>query len=160
MLLMGNLAGQQAVWTASDGTLHMFFQFNDRGRGPKTTSIFKLDANGIPIAETITGNDYLKSPVDESFTNAGGSAHWKNNAEQGQKKISAASFYSSLNGAPSEVGLLAQAALKNGGKITLLPDGEARVQHITDVDVEADMYVCFVRRYCWYARRLPRVCAW
>ncbi|MGB9197454.1 MAG: amidohydrolase family protein [Terriglobales bacterium] len=138
MLLMGNLAGQQAVWTASDGTLHMFFQFNDRGRGPKTTSIFKLDANGIPIAETITGNDYLKSPVDESFTNAGGSAHWKNNAEQGQKKISAASFYSSLNGAPSEVGLLAQAALKNGGKITLLPDGEARVQHITDVDVEAD----------------------
>ena len=89
MLLMGNLAGQQAVWTASDGTLHMFFQFNDRGRGPKTTSIFKLDANGIPIAETITGNDYLKSPVDESFTNAGGTARWKNNAEQGEKKLSA-----------------------------------------------------------------------
>ncbi|HEX3682306.1 MAG TPA: hypothetical protein VHU83_07160 [Bryobacteraceae bacterium] len=25
MLLMGNLAGQQAVWTAPDGSLHIFF---------------------------------------------------------------------------------------------------------------------------------------
>src|SRR5271166_5965892 len=56
-LLMGNQAGQQAVWTASDGTLHLFFQFNDRGRGPKTTSILKLDSNGIPVSETVTGND-------------------------------------------------------------------------------------------------------
>src|SRR5580700_90689 len=77
MLMMGNMAGQQAVWTASDGTLHMFFQFNDRGRGPKTTSVIKLDANGIPVSETITGNDYLKSPVDEVFTNANGTARWK-----------------------------------------------------------------------------------
>ena len=29
-LMTGNPAGQQAVWTASDGTLHIFFQFNDR----------------------------------------------------------------------------------------------------------------------------------
>src|SRR5215813_13949103 len=54
--IMGNLAGQQVVWTTPDGTVHMFFQFNDRGRGPKTTSILLLDAKGIPIAETVTGN--------------------------------------------------------------------------------------------------------
>jgi hypothetical protein len=66
MLLMGTVAGQQAVWTASDGTFHIFFQFNDRGRGPKTTSILKLDTNGLPLSETITGNDYLKSPVNEN----------------------------------------------------------------------------------------------
>src|SRR5271167_3046151 len=53
VLLMGNLAGQQAVWTASDGTLHVFFQFNDRGRGPKTTSILKLAGNGAPVSEII-----------------------------------------------------------------------------------------------------------
>ena len=67
MLMMGNLAGQQAVWTATDGTVHMFFQFNDRGRGPKTTSILKLDASGIPLSETVTGNDYLKSSVNENY---------------------------------------------------------------------------------------------
>ena len=135
-LLMGNLAGQQAVWTTGDGTLHIFFQFNDRGRGPKTTSIIKLDANG-PLSETITGNDYLKSPVNETYSLEAGSARWKNDAEQGEKKISAPAFYSALNGAPSEIALLAQAALQHGGKIALLPDGEARVERKTDLDIEA-----------------------
>ena len=135
MLMMGNMAGQQAVWTASDGTLHMFFQFNDRGRGPKTTTVIKLDANGIPVSETITGNDYLKSPVDESFTNAGGEAHWKNTAEQGEKKIATPAFYASLGGAPSEIALLAHAALQNGGKIALLPEGEARVERVSELEV-------------------------
>ncbi|MFI5101824.1 MAG: amidohydrolase family protein, partial [Terriglobales bacterium] len=136
-LLMNNLAGQQAVWTASDRTLHMFFQFNDRGRGPKLTAVLKVDANGIPISETIHGNDYLKSPVDETFSLAAGTASWKNNAEQGEKKISAPAFYTALNGAPSEIGLLARAALHKGGKIALLPEGEARIQRLTELDVES-----------------------
>ena len=147
LLLMGNLAGQQAVWTASDGTLHMFFQFNDRGRGPKTTSIIKLDSTGIPISETIKGNDYLKSPVDEAFTNDGGAAHWKNTAEQGEKKISTPAYYSPLSGAPSEIALLAHAALQNGGKIALLPEGEARVQRVLELDAEAGGHKKLVALY-------------
>jgi imidazolonepropionase-like amidohydrolase len=134
-LLMGNLAGQQAVWTASDGTLHIFFQFNDRGRGPKTTSILKLAPDGIPVSEVITGNDYLKSPVNETYSLETGTARWKNDDEQGEKKISAPAFYSSLNGAPLEIALLAQAALHNRGKITLLPEGEARVQRMAQLDL-------------------------
>ena len=141
-LLMGNLAGQEAAWTADDGALHIFFQFNDRGRGPKTTSILKLDANGVPISEAITGNDYLKSPVSETYSLEAGTARWKNNAEQGEKKISTPAFYSSLNGGPSEIALLAHAALlhdekKAAGKIALLPEGEARIQRMADLDVEA-----------------------
>src|SRR5713226_9038379 len=50
-LMMGNLAGQEAVWTAPDATLHIFFQFNDRGRGPKTTSVLKVGPDGIPVSE-------------------------------------------------------------------------------------------------------------
>ena len=134
-LMMNNLAGQQAVWTASDGTLHIFFQFNDRGRGPKTTSILKLGPDGIPVSETITGNDYLKSPVNENYSREAGTARWKNDAEHGEKKISAPAFYSSLNGGPSEIALLAHAALQNGGKIALLAEGEARVQRITELDI-------------------------
>jgi imidazolonepropionase-like amidohydrolase len=137
MLLMGTLAGQQAVWTASDGTLHIFFQFNDRGRGPKTTSILKLDANGIPVSEAVTGNDYLKSPVNENYSIEAGTARWKNTAEQGEKKVSGPAFYSALNGGPSEIALLAHAALQNGGKIALLPEGEVRVQRMAELDVEA-----------------------
>ena len=136
-LLMGNLAGQQAVWTAADGALHIFFQFNDRGRGPKTTSILKLNANGIPVSEVIHGNDYMKATVDETYSLDAGTARWKNDDEQGEKKVSAPAFYSSLNGGPYEIALLAHAAEQNGGKIALLPEGEARVEHVTELDVEA-----------------------
>jgi imidazolonepropionase-like amidohydrolase len=137
VLLTGNLAGQQAVWTASDGTLHVFFQFNDRGRGPKTTSILKLDANGVPVSEIITGNDYLKSSVTENYSLEQGKARWKNNDEQGEKEISASAYYVPLNPGPTEPALLAHAALQNGGKISLLPEGEARVQRMIELDIEA-----------------------
>src|SRR6202790_3901104 len=134
-LMTGNPAGQQAVWAASDGTLHIFFQFNDRGRGPKTTSILKLDANGLPVSEVITGNDYLKSPVNENYSLEGGTARWKNDDEQGDKKTSAPAYYVPLNPGLAEYALLAHAAIQNGGKtnsgkIALLPEGEARVQRM------------------------------
>ncbi len=152
LLLMGTLAGQEAVWTASDGTLHIFFQFNDRGRGPKTTSILKLDSNGLPVSESITGNDYLKSPVDENYSLEAGTARWKNTAEQGEKKISAPAYYSAINGGPSEIALLVHAALlhdekKISGKIALLPEGEARVQRLTELEVEAGQKIKHVALY-------------
>ena len=133
-LMMGNLAGHQAVWTAPDG-LHIFFQFNDRGRGPKTTSILKLGPDGIPVSETITGNDYMKAAVTENYSLENGIARWKNDDEQGEKKISSPAFYVSLNG--GEIALLAHAALTHGGKIPLLPEGEAHIQRISALDLEA-----------------------
>ncbi len=136
VMLMGNLAGQQAVWTASDGTVHMFYQFNDRGRGPKTTSILTLDGNGIPVAETVKGNDYLKSPVNEDYSLRAGMARWKNESEQGEKKIGSPALYVSINGAPAELGVLAHSGLVSGGKIALLPEGEARVERVAERDLE------------------------
>ncbi len=134
--IMGNLAGQQAVWTAADGTTHMFYQFNDRGRGPKTTSILTLDKSGVPVAETVKGNDYLKSPVSEDYSLQDGMARWKNDSEQGEKKLGAPAIYVSINGAPAEFALLVHAALANGGKVALLPEGEARVERVAERDLE------------------------
>ncbi|MGZ4825490.1 MAG: amidohydrolase family protein [Terriglobales bacterium] len=136
VLIMGSLAGQQATWTTSDGRQHAFFQFNDRGRGPKTTSVIRLDAKGIPVAESIAGNDYLKSKVHEEFSIEGRTAKWANDAEHGEKKIPGPAFYIAMNGAPSEIALLAHAALVNGGSIALLPEGEARVQRVAEQNVE------------------------
>ena len=135
--ITGNLAGQEAVWIADDKTLHIFFQFNDRGRGPKTTAVLKLGLDGIPVSEVITGNDYMKSAITENYSLEAGTAHWKNNDEKGEKKVSAPSFYASLNGGPSQIALLACDALHNGGKIALLPDGESRVERVADLEIEA-----------------------
>jgi imidazolonepropionase-like amidohydrolase len=136
-LITGNLAGHEAVWTADDKTLHIFFQFNDRGRGPKTTSVLKLGPDGIPVSEVITGNDYMKSAVTENYSLEAGTARWKNDDEHGERKVSAPAFYASLNGGPSEIALLARAALHNAGRIALLPDGESRIQRLTEFDIEA-----------------------
>jgi imidazolonepropionase-like amidohydrolase len=137
VLVMGNLAGQQAMWTAPDGSLHIFYQFNDRGRGPRTTSILKLDAKGIPVAESVDGNDYLKSPVHESYTLESGAARWKSDSEEGEKKLTAPAVYVPIDGAPAELGLLAQVALGNGGKVVLLPEGEAKIDRIAALNLEA-----------------------
>ena len=137
VLIMGNLAGQQAVWKAPDGSLHIFYQFNDRGRGPKTTSILKLDAKGVPVAESVVGNDYLKSPVQESYTLEAGNAAWKSGIEEGQKKLTTPAVYLSINGAPAELGVIAQAALGNAGKVALLPEGEAKAERLAEIDLEA-----------------------
>jgi imidazolonepropionase-like amidohydrolase len=134
--IMGNLAGQQAVWTASDGTVHMFHQFNDRGRGPKTTSIFKLDANGVPVSETVNGNDYLKSAVNERYTLDSGTARWKNDAENGEKKLATPAMYISINGAPAEIAILVHAARANRGQVALLPEGEAHVEQVAERNLD------------------------
>ena len=136
VLIMTSLAGQQATWTTRDGKLHAFFQFNDRGRGPKTTSLITLDAKGVPIAESISGIDYLKSPVHEEFSIEGQTARWTNTAEHGEKRVATPAIYIAMNSAPSEIALLVHAALLNGGSIALLPAGEARVQRVTEQDVE------------------------
>ncbi len=137
ILVMGNLAGQQALWTAPDGSLHIFYQFNDRGHGPKTTSILKLDAQGVPVAESVDGNDYLKSSVHESYTLESGAARWKSDSEAGERKLATPAVYVPNNGSPAELGLLAQVALGNGGKVVLLPEGEAKIGRIAELHLEA-----------------------
>ncbi len=128
--LLDQLAGQMASWSTPDGKLHAFFQFNDRGRGPKTYSTLTLGPSGVPIAEETHGNDYMKDPVHESFALRDGVASWKNKAEEGSRKLDGPAFYASMFGAPLESALLADAALRRGGVLPLLPGGEAGAERM------------------------------
>src|SRR5437660_2570758 len=128
VLMMGKLAGAQTSIVEPNGVREFAFEFNDRGRGPKITSRIKLDIDGLPVSLETSGSDYLKAPVDEKLTVVDGVAHWKNTAEAGDKKIAKA-FYISMNGAPEEFALLAQALLKSPNKrLPLLPEGEASIE--------------------------------
>ena len=137
VMMMGNLAGQQAIWTAADGSLHIFYQYNDRGRGPKITSIIKLDSNGIPISENVEGNNYYQAKVHESYSLEAKNAAWKNGHEEGRKTLAAPAVYVPIDGAPAELGILARAALRNHGTVALLPEGEAKVERVADLTLEA-----------------------
>lgn len=129
-------AGEMKVWT-SDGARHVFFEFNDRGRGPRLTSRIVVSPAGLPTRIETTGHDYFKNPVRETYQVSGDTGAWQNSAEQGQAPASGA-FYTSFNGPPEELAILTRALLAAPGKqLTILPAGEASVEKVGELTVRA-----------------------
>ena len=135
VLLSGNKAGTEAVWKTSDGKVHTFSQYNDRGRGPKLDGEYVLDEQGLPTSTHITGNDYLKSPVEETFTYNGKVARWKNKSESGES-TGENRFYASLYGSNEEFAMIARALLAHGNRLKILPAGELRLDKLRAEEVE------------------------
>ena len=135
VLSTANLAGNLSVWTTAEGKRHALYQYNDRGRGPRIETVMTIGSDSAPRSTRNTGNDYLKAPVDELFTLEGGVARWKNKAESGERAVKGAVFFPSFNGTPDEFGLLAKALLRSGGLLALLPEGEARIEKVRDVEL-------------------------
>ncbi len=129
--IQANPAGQQIVARRSPSAATIFFEFNDRGRGPKTETTIEVDRRGIPRMITIRGNDYLKQPVDERLTFGSGRQTWTSGGERGgSTKLGA--FYLPLEAAPEISGLLARALLRSPTKrLALLPGGSAAIETIT-----------------------------
>ena len=137
VILVGSKAGFETSSQAPDGSFHLYYEFNDRGRGPKIDERVVVDKNGIPTELENSGNDYLKAPVSETFTFKQGRANWKNRAEQGEKQTAPA-FYVSISGAPEEAAILARALLAAGGRLPLLPAGEASIEKRGELKIEAN----------------------
>jgi imidazolonepropionase-like amidohydrolase len=138
ILLSGNRAGSHVETRQPDGSSRYAYEFNDRGRGPKIEQWVSLGPKGIPTGMEINGNDYLKAPVEETFTFHGGTAQWKNRAENG-KLTTENAFYVSLSGTPGELGLLARALLAAPErKLHLLPAGDAKIEKIGEVTLTRD----------------------
>jgi len=107
VVMAGHDAGSQTVTTNSTKRT-IDFEYNDRGRGPKIHTVI------TPVSIANTGNDYLKAPVDESWTRGG---------EPG--------FFVSMYGPPEELAALARALLAAPGrKLSLLPAGEASIKKL------------------------------
>ena len=137
-LFSGNKAGSLVTRVQPDGERICTFEFNDRGRGPKTETRFRLGPGGIPVSEHTTGVDYWKTPVDERFERTGAKASWKNAAENGERQLTGPAFYLGLNAPPQEFELLTKALLAApGGRLPLLPAGEAHVAKLDSRKVQA-----------------------
>lgn len=132
VLMSTNKAGTQVV-TRDGDTVTIDYEYNDRGRGPKTHSVIRVDRAGVPVSFDITGNDYLKVAVEERFSTDGTTARWKNSSESGEAK--AGSLYSSMYGPPEEQAVLARALLRNGNRMSVYPGGEASIRRVGDVDL-------------------------
>ena len=129
--------GQDAVWTTPDGAIHEFYQYNHRGRGPKTYSTYRLDNRGFVTYEETHGVDYMKNPVDETFSVKEGVATWKNQAENDHAADAANRYFVDLDGGPQSFNFLVRALLNNSGKLQLLPGGEATIRKVKSLPVDA-----------------------
>lgn len=132
VLMSTNTAGSQVVTRRGDEVV-VDFEFTDRGRGPKTNSVLRLDERGVPKSLSTTGNDYYKQNVSETFTFADGKSVWKNTAESGEVVSNA--FYSSMYGPPEELAILARALLRNGGRMAVLPGGQASIRKAGELTI-------------------------
>jgi imidazolonepropionase-like amidohydrolase len=132
-------SGQDAVWQTPDGIIHEFFQFNDRGRGPKIYTTYRLDANGLIVMEQSKGVNYMKNAVEEHFSLVDGQAAWKNQAEESEQANANGKFYIDLNGGPESGAILARALLnsKSNGNLPVLPGGTASIRKLQSVAIEA-----------------------
>ncbi len=131
ILILGNPAGAQTVTAQAGGLTRAEYSFNDRGRGDHIVATWKLDAAGVPIEYQGSGNDYMKTPVSETFRVAAGRASWRNRAEQGATAIAGEAFYVPMNAPPEMLGVLARALLKAPGhRLALLPAGEASIDAV------------------------------
>ena len=131
--------GQDAVWKSPDGTIHELFQFNDRGRGPKIYSTYHLDVKGLILSEESQGVDYMKSSVSEKFAVVSGKAAWQNQAENENLAGAGGKFYIDIDGGPESGAILVRALLaqKNGGKLDLLPSGQANLRKLQTLSLES-----------------------
>src|SRR5437899_8540292 len=135
MMLGANRAGSQ-VTRVEFGREMIEFEFNDRGRGPKTVTEIRLGPHLIPLEEKTTGVDYFKGPVDETFARTGSLARWQNKAEHGERTAGNDSFYVSMYGPPEESAILANALLASPThRLSLLPAGEASVERAGELTV-------------------------
>ena len=135
------------MWTSPGNVRNSFYSYNDRGRGPELRASVTLGANGVPVSVHVTGHDYLKAEVTEDFSIKNGIAKWKNNSEQGEGRSAHPAFYLRLSEAPDDPALLVKALLAAGGKLALLPEGEARLEHVGEGNVKAEGKILRVTQY-------------
>lgn len=137
-LTVGKPSGEQNV-TLEDGRVRIDFRFNDRGRGPDTETLVRLDERGFPTEIGITGTNYEAGTVDERFVVEGDTASWSSSVESGQVEDSDGAYYWPNNAPPYVLGMLARAVLDSpSGSVALLPTGTATVDRLAQKTLTAD----------------------
>ncbi|HEX6259839.1 MAG TPA: hypothetical protein VFZ51_04230, partial [Woeseiaceae bacterium] len=130
-------AGETVIVTTGDGrvTNDSFVHWNNREYD--LNSELRLDADGMVIAQKITGTSPFGATIDETFTYANGVAEWRTVGERGSIETTEAGFYVPAEmGAVDSVALLVRAAATRlDGEVALFPSGTARVEKLTHTEV-------------------------
>ena len=135
-LTLGKKSGEQIVTSMDDGSIHVAFNFNDRGRGPDSNEIIQLNAKGMMISYQASGKSYMGAPIEESFSFKDDKAIWKSDGENGSQAISEKFAYVAANSTPETMAILIRWISSQPSKsIKLLPSGTASIKTLLTTTV-------------------------
>jgi imidazolonepropionase-like amidohydrolase len=128
----------RVVFRGEKGGVHrLSMDVSDRGRGQSLVAEMRLGDGGVPVTMHVTGFDYWKNPVDDRYERKDGRAVWSNATEHGEATPAGPVFYLTTE-TNLEIGILAAALLRaDGGRLALLPEGEARIEPAGEAKVTA-----------------------
>ncbi|MBL8269267.1 hypothetical protein, partial [Steroidobacter sp.] len=127
-------SGSQTVKVFADGRVSVHFKYNDRGRGPDTTTDMKFDADGVLASYASRGVNHMKGSVDERFEIRRGRAVWSSSLERGEASATPRKLYFPVNHPPEYWAALIRAALvRPDRRIELLPAGIAQVTDVASL---------------------------
>ena len=133
----GTPAGESTVVRTGDGKVSVksFIHWNNREYS--VDSEVQLSADGIPIAQRITGISAFGATIDETFAYQDGVARWSTAGEKGSVTTGNPGFYVATEYAALGMTDFVRAALRNmDNEIALLPSGTARVEKLASTQVE------------------------
>jgi imidazolonepropionase-like amidohydrolase len=122
----GRACGQGITRFTAEGARELAFGYLDNGRGPRVRARLTLAPDGTIATLVVAGTDTFGVTLDETLVTRAGRRRWQSHAGSGE--WTGPAFYLPASPLPEATGLLAAAALRSGGRLRLLPQGEARVE--------------------------------
>jgi cytosine/adenosine deaminase-related metal-dependent hydrolase len=130
-------SGHATISAGADGTRRGELFVLENGRGPQTRTTLRYAADGTLVSFEATGRDWIGKDAAESFAAEAGRARWRNMAESGERGLAAPAFYLPLAADLDSTGGLARALRRAGGRLPLIPEGEARLEELGERTVTA-----------------------
>lgn len=134
-VFQGKASGEGVTRYLSDGTIELAYQYLDNGRGPTVKGRARLLPDGTLGSFDATGTHTFGNAIDERFRLIDGAAMWKSREYQGKVQVRTPAFYLPIADWPEATGLLFAALRRHGGRLRMLPGGEARLEQVAAASV-------------------------
>ncbi|QDO93152.1 amidohydrolase family protein [Formosa sediminum] len=128
------LAGKYEKSYTGNNSMHYYYTYTDRGRGPEFEEDLTLNAKGYITTQTVTGVNYLKDSIHEFFKSNKNSATWLNPRGETKGDFYGDALYFRYEGSPAIYEILANLLLgAEDKKIHLFPKGE--IELVTNTSI-------------------------
>ena len=138
VLFEGKRGGSQVTTVRDDGRVVSEFTYRQNGRGPDIHEEIRLDADGLVAGFRVKGKSTFGAPIDESFDRKGDRASWRALSDRGSTTVEGPALYTPVDSSLEYLAIAVRAALRQPDhKLALLPGGEARIEALRNIALDA-----------------------